>query len=94
MERRSFVKAIISGAAAAGFAPRLRADTPVDLQALAVELRQASGEEIWERVRKQFSLERGLAHLNTGSVGATPRPVIDTVVAAMREMELNPQRVM
>ncbi|HEY3860997.1 MAG TPA: aminotransferase class V-fold PLP-dependent enzyme [Verrucomicrobiae bacterium] len=41
----------------------------------------------WAWVRKQFSIPRGEAYFNTGTIGACPREVIDAVADSMREME-------
>ena len=37
-----------------------------------------------------FLLEPGLVYLQTGSLGPTPRPVMDRTIAAWRELERNP----
>ncbi|MHB1312168.1 MAG: aminotransferase class V-fold PLP-dependent enzyme [Gemmatimonadaceae bacterium] len=37
-----------------------------------------------------FLFEPGLAYLQTGSLGPTPRPVMDRTIAVWRELELNP----
>ena len=37
-----------------------------------------------------FAFARGLAYLQTGSLGATPRPVMDRAIAVWKELELNP----
>ncbi len=37
-----------------------------------------------------FAFEPGLTFLQTGSLGPTPRPVIDRAIAAWKELELNP----
>ena len=37
-----------------------------------------------------FLFSPGLVYLQTGSLGPTPRPVIDRTLAAWRELELNP----
>ena len=44
----------------------------------------------WVKVRKQFMLEDGLAYMNTGTLGPTPRPVYDALVEYWRLMALNP----
>jgi len=41
-------------------------------------------------VRQEFLLNPGFSHLNCGSLGATPRLVIDAVTGYMREIEGNP----
>ena len=37
-----------------------------------------------------FLFDRGLVYLQTGSLGPSPRPVIDATIAAWRELERNP----
>ena len=37
-----------------------------------------------------FAFARGLIYLQTGSLGPTPRPVMEKAIAAWRELELNP----
>ena len=37
-----------------------------------------------------FAFAPGLVYLQTGSLGPTPRPVMDKTIAAWRELELNP----
>lgn len=39
---------------------------------------------------RDFLLDAGLAYLQTGSLGPSPRPVIDATMAAWRELERNP----
>ena len=38
----------------------------------------------------EFGFARGLAYLQTGSLGPTPRPVMERTIAAWKELELNP----
>ena len=40
-----------------------------------------------------FAFEPGLVYLQTGSLGPTPRPVMERTVAAWKELELNPARM-
>ena len=37
-----------------------------------------------------FLFAKNLVYLQTGSLGPTPRPVMDTVIAVWKELELNP----
>ena len=37
-----------------------------------------------------FLLSPGLVYLQTGSIGPTPRPVMDRTIAFWRELETNP----
>jgi selenocysteine lyase/cysteine desulfurase len=76
-----------SAASLAGSSPLLAAG----ITALRDELNAASNETaFWARVRKEFLLNPGLVHLNTGSLGATPRRVLDAVAGWMYEVEGDP----
>lgn len=44
----------------------------------------------WARVRQDFHLQQGLAYLNTGTVGATPRPVLEAMQRYWQLMAENP----
>lgn len=44
----------------------------------------------WEKVRKQFHIEEGFAYLNTGTLGATPGPVLSAMQGYWRLMAENP----
>ena len=44
----------------------------------------------WERVRRSFHLQEGLAYLNTGTVGATPAPVLTAMHRYWQLMAENP----
>jgi len=47
----------------------------------------ANNPNFWRWVRAQFDIPKGEAYFNTGTLGAVPRPVMDTVAAHMREIE-------
>ena len=40
-----------------------------------------------------FAFEPGLVYLQTGSLGPTPRPVMERAIAAWKDLELNPSRM-
>lgn len=44
----------------------------------------------WDRVRRRFHLQEGLAYLNTGTVGATPAPVLQAMQRYWQLMAENP----
>lgn len=44
----------------------------------------------WERVRRDFHLEKGFGYLNTGTLGATPAPVLKAMQQYWRLMAENP----
>lgn len=47
-------------------------------------------EGYWEKIRKKMLLDEGLAYLNNGTVGPTPRPVYENMVDYWRMMARNP----
>jgi selenocysteine lyase/cysteine desulfurase len=47
-------------------------------------------EGYWEKIRKKFMLEEGLAYLNNGTVGPTPTPVFENLCEYWRLMAVNP----
>lgn len=55
----------------------IHADKPIDPR----------DEKFWSLVRDQFPLNRERVYLNTGGLGASPRPVIDAVKAEMEKLE-------
>jgi isopenicillin-N epimerase len=44
----------------------------------------------WPEVRAEWALDRGVAHLNHGSFGAAPTPVLDARAELLSELEHNP----
>lgn len=44
----------------------------------------------WDQIRKEFMLEDGLAYLNNGTVGPTPKAVYENLVSYWRLMAVNP----
>jgi isopenicillin-N epimerase len=47
-------------------------------------------EGYWDKVRREFRIEDGFAYLNTGTLGATPGPVLDAMQGYWRIMAENP----
>jgi selenocysteine lyase/cysteine desulfurase len=85
--RRSF----LSGLTALGVAPLTIADVQAAFQ------REIDGPRVWrvdagywDRVRRDFHLQDGFAYLNTGTVGATPGPVLEAMQRYWRMMAENP----
>ena len=83
-DRRSFVTALAAMAPAI-MRPDARA---LGFTALTDPLPRTGGGGL--SPASDFGFEPGLAYLQTGSLGPTPRPVIDRVFTAWRELELNP----
>jgi len=45
----------------------------------------------WREVRSQFMLRPGLIHMNSATIGATPRPVLNALTEFLWETESDPQ---
>jgi len=41
----------------------------------------------WDRIRDQFYITPGEAYFNTGTLGATPRPVLERMIEEMRVLQ-------
>ena len=91
LHRRTFLKGIIAGLAALPLVPRVDAALAAWLDGLASDLAaNTASENYWKRLRQEFLTPSHLLHFNTGSLGATPRAVIDAVAEYMRELERDP----
>lgn len=77
--RRGFLGTMFGGAAALGFVSSTSAEasssvTPA-LPALADGMASPDDERYWDLVANQFMIRPGLAYMNTGTRGPSPRPV-------------------
>jgi len=50
-------------------------------------LPEADDPAFWDRIRDQFYIKPGEAFFNTGTLGATPRPVLERVIEDMRTLQ-------
>lgn len=83
--RRAFLSSL-SALSAAGLVPRVA-------WAASDELARPSGGSQTPRglaAPDDFGFAPGLVYLQTGSLGPTPRPVMERTIAAWKELELNP----
>jgi selenocysteine lyase/cysteine desulfurase len=88
MKRRSFLQRLT---AAAATAPWLLGATQ-ELSGLEGALGASQDEaEFWTRVRSQFLMRPGLTHMNSATIGATPRPVVGALTDFLWETESDPQ---
>ena len=46
--------------------------------------------QLWQRIRQEFLFHTGLVHFNTGSLGATPRRVLEAMSGWMYQLEGDP----
>jgi len=91
MQRRTFLKSLTVAAGSLYFLREISGAIAEDLNGLSQALSSARDEPaFWNEVRRQFLLNPGIAHLNCGSVGATPMLVLDAVTAFMHQLEGNP----
>ena len=90
MERRAFVKGLAAATAAVQIWPELARGVGDRLQTLRTDLDALADADQWRRVRKEFQLNPGLVHFNTGSVGASPRVVTDAVSSYLNQLEGDP----
>ncbi len=91
MERRTFVKSLAAAVAATQVLPEVGEALEQQVERLRAEVGVLNDhDKLWKRVRREFTLNPGLVHLNCGSIGATPRLVVDAVANFMREQEADP----
>ncbi len=91
MERRTFVKSLAATVAALQVLPEVSEALEQQVERLNADLGALTDDgKLWRRVRKEFTLNPGVVHFNCGSVGLTPRIVVDAVCNYMRELESDP----
>jgi len=91
MERRAFVKNVAASLAGLHLFSEVAHSLSDRLNALRVDLTAISDDAAyWARVREEFLLRPEIAHLNCGSIGATPRSVVEALTGYIRELEANP----
>jgi selenocysteine lyase/cysteine desulfurase len=67
-------------------------DATRDLGGFRNALEDAQDEDaFWREVRSQFLLRPGLIHMNSATIGATPRPVLSALTGFLWETESDPQ---
>ncbi len=88
MRRRSFLQRVTAAVAAT---PSLLGATR-DLDGFRDALKEAQDKDaFWREVRSQFLLRPGLIHMNSATIGATPRPVLSALIDFLWETESDPQ---
>ena len=87
MHRRTFLHRMSAAAAVPWVAEATR-----DLADLRRDLALAPDDDaFWKEVRSRFLLRPGLVHMNSATIGATPRPVVSAYTDFLWEVESNPQ---
>ena len=82
INRRSFVRSVLAGSTAVA-ASRAAAGPPALLAQEAFQ----DGESYWLHLRWQFLIPEDQAYFNTGTLGASPRVVVDAVAEHLRYVE-------
>ena len=84
--RRGFFRTFAVAPLVAASAKAAPAAAPVPLSA-APPWPDDSDPQFWDRIRDQFYIKPGEAYFNTGTIGATPRPVLERVIEDMRTLQ-------
>jgi isopenicillin-N epimerase len=82
VDRRHVVKSLLSVPAAVAATSALGRS-----RALAFQELPSDGESYWNHLRWQFLIPEGQAYFNTGTLGASPRVVVDAVAEHLRYVE-------
>ncbi|NKB68217.1 MAG: aminotransferase class V-fold PLP-dependent enzyme [Candidatus Latescibacteria bacterium] len=91
MQRRAFVKSLAASLTSVGLLAEQAQAFGGELEKFHTDVGDAASDQaLWDRVRGEFMLADDLVHLNCGSVGATPRMVVDAVSGYLRQFEGNP----
>ena len=91
MERRGFFKGFAGALAVAYTLPEVAEAMSDYLAQLRVDLASAPDQKrLWQRVQSEFLFEPGLLHFNNGSIGATPRAIVEAHKAYIDRFETNP----
>ncbi len=91
MERRDFFKGMIASLAMAQTLPEIAAALSGHLANLRDDLAGSTdAAAYWSRVGDEFLLRSGLMHFNCGSIGATPRAIIEAYKSYIDVMETDP----
>jgi selenocysteine lyase/cysteine desulfurase len=86
--RRTFVQRLLAGTAGALAAPLVPSNSPAAAAGLPARVAAgAQDETYWALVQAQFPLADGVLPLNAANLAPAPRPVLDAVTAAMRDVE-------
>jgi selenocysteine lyase/cysteine desulfurase len=91
VSRRSFLGKAAPVTATAGFSySGIRAAFAQSVMPLTTWRGWNVDDGFWDKVRREFRIEEGLAYMNTGTVGATPGPVLEAMQGYWRMMAENP----
>jgi isopenicillin-N epimerase len=87
-KRRSFLKKSLAGMLGLMSYPALT--EAYAKNSFKNEIALVTGDDIFKLVRKQLLLDKNLVYMNTGSLGPSPRMVVDKVNEVVHQLEKNP----
>ena len=87
LNRRKFLNAALVPGVLGAAAGMNGAPAPLSAPSAAPPWPDDNDPDFWARVRDQFYIKPGEAFFNTGTLGATPRPVLERVVEDMRNLQ-------
>jgi selenocysteine lyase/cysteine desulfurase len=87
MNRRGFLSTLFAPTVVAAAGGATAYPQPARQETAARPWPHDDDPEFWERIRDQFYIVPGEAFFNTGTIGATPRPVLERVVEDMRTIQ-------
>jgi len=87
-KRRSFIKKSLAGLAGLISYPMLAESSSTNN--FSELLKNDTGSDIFSLVRKQLLINENMVYMNTGSLGPSPRLVIDKVSEVVHQLERNP----
>ena len=96
VSRRSFFSGALGGSAVvASTLTQAKVAFAQSIQGLSADAKHAragleTDDGYWAKVRKHFMMEEGFAYLNTGTLGPTPRPIVNALNEYWRLMAVNP----
>jgi selenocysteine lyase/cysteine desulfurase len=92
--RRAFFRGILQASAAAGTLTEVKMSFAQSMRKLSGDGQEhgawRTDDGYWAKIRQQFMLEDGFAYLNTGTLGPTPRVVVNALNEYWRLMAVNP----
>jgi isopenicillin-N epimerase len=84
LDRRAFLSRLGATTVAASLAPRPAAATP---RGIFTPPQAASDAEVFAEARRHFLIPEGVAYGNTGTLGASPREVVNAIAEGTRKLE-------
>src|SRR2546426_6086770 len=85
--RRRFLTALLAPPLFASPGEARPESSPAPTPSMVPPWPEENDPAFWDRIRDQFYITPGEAFFNTGTIGATPRPVLERVIEDMRTLQ-------